>query len=187
MILNKIEGGVRLKKKISIFCILILILGIGTLVIFNQKSEETVETEKEIEEPISYESDSEDYVNPFGYTVGKERLEDVHFLNYIHKMSHQKVEAEDKWDYFRITDERIEWLYDALVQTQEDLEHESFYRDILDRWIVGDFSRVDKDHNAVWEIQGGTYGEATGILSTEEEKEFIESTPELTPIGGGNN
>jgi hypothetical protein len=47
--------------------------------------------------------------------------------------------------------------------------------DILNRWAEGDFSRADKDHNAIWNVQGGTIGEATGVMSPEEEQQYLET------------
>ncbi len=55
------------------------------------------------------------------------------------------------------------------------MSNEDVYRDILERWADGDFSRVDQDHNAIWNMQNGTIGKATGILNAEEEKVYKES------------
>lgn len=92
--------------------------------------------------------------------------------NAIHGMSHQKVEAEDKWGFIPLTAERVARLK-AVVEANE-YEEKGLYLDILNRWANNDFSRVDHDHNAIWELQNGTIGRATGILSAEEEKAFIE-------------
>ena len=92
--------------------------------------------------------------------------------NAIHGMSHQKVKAEDKWGFIPLTAERVNRLK-AVVEANE-YEERGLYLDILNRWANNDFSRVDHDHNAIWELQNGTIGRATGILSDEEEKEFIE-------------
>ncbi|WP_199860719.1 DUF6241 domain-containing protein [Oceanobacillus damuensis] len=40
-----------------------------------------------------------------------------------------------------------------------DLTYGIEYRAILEKWAVDDFSEVDKDPNAIWEMQGGTIGE----------------------------
>lgn len=92
----------------------------------------------------------------------------------IHEMSHQKVKAGTKWGAIKITEERIELLL-AYVKKQ-DFKQKDTYIDILERWIKGDFSQAHKDHNAIWELQGGTVGKATGLLSKEEEAVFIEKT-----------
>ncbi len=90
----------------------------------------------------------------------------------IHGMSHQKVKADDKWGFIPLTAERVARLK-AVVEANE-YEEKGLYLDILNRWSNNDFSKVDHDHNAIWELQNGTIGRATGILSAEEEKAFIE-------------
>lgn len=92
----------------------------------------------------------------------------------IHAMSHQKVEASQKWGALQITKENVLML-DQIVEAQkEDLIAYSVYRDILDRWIAGDFSEAVEDHNDIWEMQDGSIGKATGLMEPEEEKEYIE-------------
>jgi len=88
-------------------------------------------------------------------------------LGYIHRMSHQKVRAEEKWGFYLITDERIEWLLDAVKQNKDHLMYGDEYLEILTRWSESDFSKVVEEHNWVWKIQGGTdeKEKATGILS----------------------
>jgi hypothetical protein len=44
------------------------------------------------------------------------------------------------------------------------------------KWEAGDFSSIDKDHNFLWDIEGGNIGKAKGILSAADEKKFIEQT-----------
>lgn len=90
----------------------------------------------------------------------------------IHEMSHQKVKAPEKWGAIKITQERIDLLLKYVKK--QDFEHQDVYVDILERWSEGDFSQADLDHNAIWELQGGTIGKATGLLSKEEEAVFIE-------------
>ncbi|MBG9589535.1 DUF6241 domain-containing protein [Cytobacillus firmus] len=92
--------------------------------------------------------------------------------NAIHGMSHQKVRADDKWGFIPLTTERVTRLK-AVVEANE-YEEEGLYLDILNRWSKNDFSQVDQDHNAIWDLQNGTIGKATGILSADEEKAFIE-------------
>jgi Family of unknown function (DUF6241) len=114
--------------------------------------------------------------NPFSNVHLREitfqNLNDKLVQEIIHYMSHQKVVAEDKWDLIELTDERVNWLLEALDYVE--LSKEELYRDILTRWKNGDFSKADKDHNAVWKLLGGTTGKATGILTPEEEKQYLE-------------
>lgn len=92
----------------------------------------------------------------------------------IHGMSHQKVEAEDKWGFMPLTAERVHRLIKVVGINEVGYKSAGLYLDILNRWSNNDFSQVDNDHNAIWELQNGNIGEATGILSVEEEREFIE-------------
>jgi hypothetical protein len=108
--------------------------------------------------------------NPFGGKNSSMTEDEV--LNYMHGMSHQKVEAEEKWLHFEMTNERIQFLIGVVESGR--YENSDLYLDILNRWAEGDFLKADKDHNAIWNLQGGTIGKATGVLSTEEEKQYLE-------------
>jgi len=94
----------------------------------------------------------------------------------IHSMSHQKVISEDneKWGKkIPLTFERVDRL--LVVLDAGLFEHKQTYISILERWAEGDFSQVARDHNAIWYNQGGTIGEATGIISPEEEMDYIKT------------
>lgn len=93
--------------------------------------------------------------------------------NAIHGMSHQKVKAADKWGFLPMTQDRIERLIVVVEENSSEYEESKLYLDILNRWLNHDFSRADKDHNAIWRLQQGTIGKATGLLTIEEEKAFI--------------
>lgn len=142
---------------------------------FNEVVEVGRVEEKESDSDVNEENE---YVNPFHESYTSEELTDRHYQDYIHKMSHQKVIADTKWGFYRITEERIDWLLESLEVTYDSLNEGKIYREILMRWKSEDFSRVDQDHNVIWRLQGGSIGEATGILSAEEEKRYIEDTSE---------
>lgn len=108
--------------------------------------------------------------NPFGEKV-KTPLSEVLMQQYIHAMSHQKVQAKEKWSYFKITDERIDFLLNQLEINQ--YKHEETYKDILMRWKEDNFSDAVSDHNDIWRIQEGTIGKATGLLSPKAEEAYI--------------
>jgi Family of unknown function (DUF6241) len=110
--------------------------------------------------------------NPFGEKVKTPLSEDL-IQQYIHAMSHQKVEAEEKWSFFEITDERIAYLLGQLEINNYKSEHT--YKEILTSWKEGDFSGAVSDHNKIWRMRKGNIGVATGLLSTKEEKKYIES------------
>jgi len=96
-------------------------------------------------------------------------------MDAIHKMSHQKVESSKKWGAIPLTPGRVNQLLKVVQKNEENYVNSSVYLDILERWSKGDFSSVDKDHNKIWNLQGGTVGKAVGILSAEDEKKYIEA------------
>jgi hypothetical protein len=101
---------------------------------------------------------------------------DIDVQETIHKMSHQKIIASMKRGSIQITQKRLENLSKAIDQNKDHLESYDIYREILDRWIKGDFSQADQDHNAIWEMMDGEIGKATGVASKEQEKEYIQNT-----------
>ncbi|GAB3061863.1 DUF6241 domain-containing protein [Virgibacillus ainsalahensis] len=140
------------------------------------EQEELVSQREEIEGVIT-EDDLAAYteagLNPFGMSKQQDELTDRTYQEYIHGMSHQKIKADKKWGFYEIHPQRITWLLDGLEQAN--VEHESVYKDILKKWEAGNFTSVDEDHNSIWDLQDGTVGKATGILSAEEEQEYVES------------
>jgi hypothetical protein len=125
---------------------------------------EIVEETEEIDEVVSDEIIG---------SMFPEDMSEYEVKNVIHAMSHSKVRAEQKWSFMLLTKQRVENLI-KVVEANE-YEYEAIYLDILNRWVVGDFSKADEDHNAIWTLQGGTVGRATGILSAEEERAYLES------------
>jgi Family of unknown function (DUF6241) len=108
--------------------------------------------------------------NPFGGS--KLDLSEKEILNYMHGMSHQKVVAEEKWIHYEMTNERIQFLI-SIVENGN-YKNGELFMDILQRWAEGDFQRADKDHNKIWSLQGGNVGEATGVMTSEEEQQYLE-------------
>ena len=98
-------------------------------------------------------------------------LSEEEIQNKIHAMSHAKVHAEEKWTHLEPTQERINRLLDV-VESNHGLKKSNLYIAILKRWKTGDFSEAVSDHNEIWELQGGTIGEATRLLSKKEEAEY---------------
>lgn len=185
----------KMKKVIILLSILIVAaIGIfGYIVIFDMFGDDTTnespdnqeeEPDKEAgedrktiggnvtdEELAEYEEEGK---NPFGEKIALEELNDASIQEYIHGMSHQKVVAEAKWGYYELKPSRVEWLLEG-VEEASDLDHKQTYKNILNKWKNGDFSSVDEDHNQIWQLQEGTVGKATGILSDEEEEAYINS------------
>lgn len=94
----------------------------------------------------------------------------------IHAMSHQKVKADQKRGAIQITPERIERLLVVVEANKETYEREDAYINILLAWKNGDFSQADLHHNTVWVFQEGEVGQAYGIMTTEEEQQYIDET-----------
>lgn len=92
-------------------------------------------------------------------------------IDVMHKMTHQKVRAEEKWGAIPMIPETINDVYE--VVSKSNFERKEELIEILERWKKGDFSQADEDHNYFWVYQGGTIGKAYGIMSENEEKEFI--------------
>ncbi|WP_064093155.1 DUF6241 domain-containing protein [Rossellomorea aquimaris] len=110
--------------------------------------------------------------NPFEEKVNTP-LSELLIQQYIHAMSHQKVKAKEKWSFYEITDERINFL---LAQLEvNNYKNEQLYIEILTSWKNGDFSNAANQHNAVWKLQEGTVGKASGLLSPKEEEAFLQS------------
>jgi hypothetical protein len=107
-------------------------------------------------------------------------MSDYQIADAIHAMSHQKVISVDdeKWGAkIPLTQERVKRLLEVVEVRQHDLEfeNESLYFEILNRWADNDFSQVARDHNHIWYNQGGTIGEATGIMSHDDEMDYIKA------------
>lgn len=184
-------------KKVILTLVVLVIVAVGvfgyTIVfdMFNGKENDNTAENQNLrtdnnnnaeEENNNNADDKKEGKNPFDDDIEIDELTDDDFQDYIHEMSHQKVEADAKWGYYEITSDRTEWLLKGLDEAS-DLDHKQTYQDILEKWEDDDFSSVDEDHNAVWELQNGNMGEATGILSEEEEKEYMEDTEEGEAAG----
>lgn len=140
----------------------------------NADNGSVAETSGDVADVSTAEDDGKEQTvseNPFEKKV-KTPLNEKLVQQYIHAMSHQKVQAEEKWSFFKITDERIDFLLNQLQMNK--YEHEDLYASILNSWKDGDFSEAVKHHNSIWKLQDGTIGEATGLLSSKAEEAFLQ-------------
>jgi hypothetical protein len=131
----------------------------------NIKEDQTPKGEKMIEVT---EKRSEPVEEEFPMEMDEYDVQDA-----IHGMTHQKIVADDKWGFIPLTQERVKRLIVVVEKNGAEYEKSGLYMHILNRWLNGDFTEIDKEHNAIWELQGGNVGKATGIMSAEEEKAFI--------------
>lgn len=155
------------KKALAILSsavVIIIIIGFG-ISFFREPSEEDIVLAREKIEDVFYETDGNQDI--FTKSIDEQRIQQI-----IHEMSHQKVKAKQKWGAILITQDRVGELIEV-TESSENWEHREVYLDILYRWYDGDFSQADKDHNAIWKLQGGTIGKASGLLNAIEEKKFI--------------
>src|SRR5699024_2782927 len=152
------QGVVIIYKK-AVWTLFVLIAGLtlGFAFIFvsdvskQENSDEAIdemaeESDKEKEKAAAPEKVSAEgkALNPFGAEVKQDEMTEAKIMDYIHKMSHQKIHAEEKWGFIEITDERIDWLLESLEETTEQLEHKNVYEQILRRWQSSDFSHASR-------------------------------------------
>lgn len=165
-----------MKYKKTVFIALgIVALGLSAYLLFNQWNKESVTIEEnpgvpkaggvipviEIDEKRTMPVEEE-----LPITMSEFDVQDI-----IHAMSHQKVHAKDKWGFLPLTQERVNRLID--VVEANNFISATVFLDILNRWANNDFTRADDDHNAIWDLQEGNVGKASGLLSIEEERAFI--------------
>ncbi|CAM3629870.1 DUF6241 domain-containing protein [Mesobacillus zeae] len=91
----------------------------------------------------------------------------------MHKMTHQKVMAEDKWGAIPMTPDTINKVLEAVNANNFTIKADLLR--ILEKWKRSDFDTIDLDHNYFWEHQGGTVGKAYGKLNSSEEADFIKN------------
>lgn len=94
-------------------------------------------------------------------------------LRIMNEMTHQKVVADEKWGAIQMTKKRIDTLIAVVENNKQDYEQAYVLLEILHRWKDGDFSQIVQDHNTIWDLQDGTKGKATDVMSKAEEAEFI--------------
>ncbi|PGL29739.1 hypothetical protein CN930_28810 [Bacillus cereus] len=92
-------------------------------------------------------------------------------LTAMHHMSHQKVIAQKKWGVIPMSRKNAEKVRDIL--NNSNFEKKAELLEIAERWVKGDYSQIQFDHNYFWSTEGGTVGRATGVLDLASEKEFV--------------
>ncbi|GKU82031.1 DUF6241 domain-containing protein [Niallia sp. NCCP-28] len=100
----------------------------------------------------------------------------------MHQMTHQKVKAKEKWGAVPILEDTVNQVYDIIEKS--DFEHKIELLDIVGKWKNNNFEEIDEDHNYFWKLQDGTIGKAYGILSEEEEEEFIKNNYKEDVVNG---
>lgn len=174
----KNKTSILKSTKVRIISIFICIFAMFGLYVYNSysKVEPTTASQKQIADDnknmsVTQTSLFKGLENERGFSLNMSEQE---VQDAIHKMSHQKIEADRKWGAIQITPERIERLIEIVETNESDYTNSSLYLDILNSWRENDFSSAVSDHNSIWKLQGGTVGKAQGLLSEQEEQKFIE-------------
>lgn len=105
--------------------------------------------------------------------AGQEWTEHI-IMRTLHEMTHQKIRADQKWGAVAMTKENVQTMIRAVQDHKGSLDHYDLYMGMLNDWKAGDFSQADKQHNQLWKLEGGNVGKARGLLSKEEEQDYIE-------------
>ncbi|HDR8409187.1 DUF6241 domain-containing protein [Bacillus pacificus] len=92
-------------------------------------------------------------------------------IDRMHKMTHQKVAAAEKWGTIFMDPIKVKKLKTIVEHSNYNNKNELLA--ILNRWYEGDFSKAVEDHNFLWSIEGGEKGKAYRLLTAEEEQEYI--------------
>lgn len=90
----------------------------------------------------------------------------------MHKMTHQKVRAQEKWGAIPMGPQIINEVYHVIKTST--FKNKETMLEIATEWKNRDFSSIVEHHNYFWKLHEGTIGKAYGTLSRVEEKEFIE-------------
>ena len=102
-------------------------------------------------------------------------MEEERVQIYLHQMTHQKIVADKKRGAVEMSDENIGNMLKIVEENYDYYEHSDFYETTLMAWKDGDFSNAVSVHNTIWDWHNGTVGRATGLMSQEQEAEYVES------------
>lgn len=91
-------------------------------------------------------------------------------IGVMHKMTHQKVMADDKWGAIPMTKSTIQEVYDIVDGNDYALKQELLT--ILTTWKEDRFDNIVQDHNYLWETASGDLGKAYGVMSKTQEMKY---------------
>lgn len=101
-------------------------------------------------------------------------MEEERVQIYLHQMTHQKIIADKKRGAVEMSEENIGNMLKIVKENYDYYEHSEFYEKTLMAWQDGDFSNSVSVHNTIWNWHNGTVGRATGLMSAEQEAEYVE-------------
>ena len=93
---------------------------------------------------------------------------------YLHQMTHQKIVADKKRGAVEMSEENITNMLKIVKENYDYYEHSEFYEQTLLAWQDDDFSNAVSVHNTIWNWHNGTVGRATGLMTAEQEAEYVE-------------
>ncbi|KMY53120.1 hypothetical protein AC623_03265 [Bacillus sp. FJAT-27231] len=160
------------KKLLAIIVItisMIILVGLASLLIVQKSSPK----EKETKEEVSKEDQTKVIGGVENKIEVKKNPTQDEIVSIMHKMTHQKVIARDKWGAIEMTPANIDKVYEVIKPSKFKDKEDLLL--ITEKWKQGDFSEVDKDHNFFWKLQNGNIGKAFGVVSEEEEMQFIKN------------
>lgn len=102
-------------------------------------------------------------------------MSEADMQKHIHHLAHNIVEADQKWGHLDMTVGNVENLLEIAKANKETYAHAEQYINILTPWLDGDFRNGVYAHNFIWDLQGGTVGKATGLMSQDEIKNYMET------------
>ncbi|WP_033542103.1 DUF6241 domain-containing protein [Planococcus sp. CAU13] len=101
-------------------------------------------------------------------------LEETQLQTYLHRMTHQKVTADKKFGAIEMSEANISNLLKIVEVNYNYYEHSEFYEEMLTAWQNGNFSNAVNVHNTIWKWHNGNVGRATGLMTPEQEAEYVE-------------
>ncbi|MBT2658597.1 hypothetical protein J7E81_25835 [Bacillus sp. ISL-18] len=146
----------------------VIIVGVLIYQATNNRSEKTVaDAESSLDTKVESDAKLEKKITEGNYIPKEDEFQWI-----LHRMTHQKVAADEKDGATEMTPERIDELLKTLDET--DYDNKDVYLEILNEWDKGKFENAVEAHNEILSLQGGTIGVATRLFTPEEEQEFIE-------------
>lgn len=142
----------------------------------NSEDESAEYEGSEIEKALAQEADTKVLMGRelYGSWLHIDITQESQFLNAIHYMAHQKVQANSKQGALEITPERIAIMLEQ-AEAFSDSAHYPFYIEVLTAWNEGDFSNAVYAHNYVLNSKDGDIGEAYALSDDDQESAFVEA------------
>ena len=104
-----------------------------------------------------------------------ETMTEGELIQEVHNMTHQKVKADKKWGSSEITADKVQKLFDVINSKDfKKRSNKQMLLDILEPWLIKDFTNAVSAHNRIWTYQNGNIGKATRLLSPQEELDYIQ-------------